>query len=370
MSTNKALAESIQNYLSSNGGILEKTFPNMINIWSFKGREISLPTDVQIGHRQSKGMLFDAVSVLANINELSHAEMELQLVELDSDFLSVRASGEAIQHGKIKYKQGLDSLAGLYDVIKLSANKSVGIKGKRRVVQQYLDSVNMLTPEAGSFIYRVEMGLIHIDDESDCGRMDCVGSIGRYINSQLAFLIQNALSVMNSMDAPSPAKLMRAGINITFCDSFLKLFPRNSEQLDFRFNWSRAEDVDESLPRRITFKLHDRDTVAGYRALLKQSKVIPYKDIPAIIEAYSWPENSEVGKVTFRVSIDGAEHTCSYKTENERYMALKEQEPKKKVKISGDFVITTGAVTKIEILKLDKIDLVDRTSAFIEQLEF
>jgi len=368
MNDNKATTKSIKDYILVSGGHLKTTFENRMSVWSYgEDVEILLPEDKVIEHRQSAELIIDAIDELAIENGISFNDMEKQIAELEFDTLYVRASGKDIPHGKIKFQEGLKSLEGLYGIIKNSANKSINISGKTKLVEQYLDGVNLLAPEKGSFIYRAEMELTEVADDSSNNSLPDTESLGRYLNGKLAKQMWKT-QLLLSQETTSPAALIREGIDLPFCDNFLKLFSNSSEQLDFRFNWSIMENIDESLPIEIVFKLEDKTKVKGFKKILKETRTMSNVDFPAVIEGNNWAEDADEGTVNFRVNIEGGDYTCSYNVDNTLYAKLKSQPPKTKVTISGDLLVTRGKQTKAEILKINEIVFGQEQKLPIEQL--
>lgn len=368
MNDNKATTKSIKDYILVSGGQLKATFENRMSVWSYGDDvEILLPEDKVIEHRQSAELITDAIDELAIENGISFNDMEKQIAELEFDTLCVRASGQNIQHGKIKFQEGLKSLEGLYGIIRNSANKSIKISGKNKLIEQYLDGVNLLAPEKGSFIYRAEMELTQALDDSGNNFLPDTESLGRYLNAQLAKQMLKAQFLL-SQEITSPAALIREGVDLSFCDDFLKIFSNSSEQLDFRFNWSLMENIDESLPIEIVFNLEDKIKVKGFRKILKQTQTMSDIDFPAVIEGNTWVEDADEGTVNFRVNIGNSDYPCSYNVDNSLYLKLKAQPPKTKVTISGDLLVTRTKQTKAEILKINGISFDQERELPIEQL--
>ncbi|MCD9498773.1 hypothetical protein [Photobacterium carnosum] len=367
MGNNIVLHNALEGYLNFIGAVKKTIIPSRFSIWydSKDNLEIMLPELEVLEHPQSNELLDEVITKLANASGVCKSNFIQKLENSNFDLLQVRSSGTLIEHGKINYKEGLNSLTGLYDIIKLSANETIKAKGKRKIINQYLDGVNMLAPQAGSFIYAVEFELIKNEDESENNQIENSISLGRCINSNLAIMLNRISKYVKSSDSTSPAKLLKYGINVSFCNNFLKLFPERSEKLEFSFDWSFKEEIESTIPSAICFDKEDRNKISTYQKLLNNTEAKRFVDLPAFIEKYSWPINEDKGKVYLKLIVNSKEHVCSIETDTELYETLKAEHAKKEIAITFDSLITSGKQTNIDVIKVYKIKLNDQDEILI-----
>lgn len=287
-------------------------------------------------------------NVYSNYSHLSNKYLK------SNDCFKIRASGANIAHGRIPFEEGLKALNGFYQMIKLVARTSVSCKGKNDVVKDYLSNVDMLAPKAGSFIYCAEIGLDKLSENDTC--MDNA-SVHRYINVQFASMLNRTAQYIASNEDPNVASLSRHNIDTKFCNYFLDVFSESADSLEFFFDWSSNEQLPIELPHYITFNKQSRERVNRYRKLLKNSKTKLYKDLPAIIEKYSWKKSDEEGTIYLRLMFDGRENTCSVSVDAQKYEKLKALEHKVQVAVTADIIEKSGPKNSVEILNLYSLTL-------------
>lgn len=361
MNTNEILLCSLKGYLATKGFEEKKVITNRFSLWYHLTHELEvmLPADELVNHEQTDEILDEAILKLSCAYNLNFDSLKNILLHDDSDLLQVRSSGVSVSHGSINFDEGLKALIGLYGIIKATANRNIKAKGKRKAVEQYLSGVNMLAPKAGSFIYSVEIQLLDVEDDYNDPnyRIESDVSLSRYVNSNLAILLARVSEKIKKADYESPAKLLSIGVDSSFCNNFLNLFSKNSEQLEFDFDWSFREGVSNNTPSKVVFNSKDRVEIEKFRELLSKSKVKKYIDIPAYIEKYSWPIDEERGRVYLRLFIDNKDYACFIETESELYEKLKAEHAKKEITVTCDLLITSGQRTSIDILKMYSIKL-------------
>lgn len=357
MTYNEAILSSIISYLQLSGAQEKTTIQNRFSIWydSNYDFEVMLPNKNLVNHEQSLSLLTDAINQIASALCIRPERLTYKLINNNYDFLQVRASGQKIEHGKINFDEGLTALTGLYEIIKLSANKNIKTKGKREVVKKYLSGVNMLAPQAGSFIYSVEFELVNTQDNEVNIDPESVVSLGRYMNSNLAIMLDKISRKIISTEYISPATLLTLGVNTSFCNNFLGLFSKESEKLEFYFDWSFKERKLESVPDVISFNLHHKEKIIELKSILENSNIHKYVDLPAYIEKYSWPIDHEKGRVYLRLGIDGKDYSCFIETDSALYERLKAEHAKKQILITLDLLITSGNKTSIDVIKVHNI---------------
>ncbi|MCL1038705.1 hypothetical protein L2750_16370 [Shewanella submarina] len=359
MSDNKAIFFSLKQFFVMTGIVEKVNIPNRFSVWYDKefDLELMLPDEKLVDHEQSELLLNEVIEKLADKRDFDVDSFRFRLLNRYSDFLQVRSSGERILHGSINFSEGLDALNGLYGIIKSAANRSIKTKGKRKAVNDYLAGVNMLAPQAGSFIYKVELQLQGESDSHGEASFEQNFSLSRYINANLAIALARVSKKINSNDINYPSKLLCSGIDSTFCSNFLGLFSNNSDRLEFNFDWSFTEELPDNVPNKIEFNYSDRQKIERIEKLLSNSRSKKYVDLPAYIEKYSWPIDDEKGRVYLKLNMDGKDFTCYIETDSELYETLKAEHAKKQVSITCDLLVTSGKKTAIDILKLYSIRL-------------
>ncbi|WP_063644803.1 hypothetical protein [Aliivibrio fischeri] len=303
---------------------------------------------------------WDSAYVFSSNDENRLLEINEEFLEFNkkyktfNDTFKIRASGSKIGCGAINFEDGLNALTGFYKMLKLSANNYVQSKGKTKILKEYFQSLNMLAPQEGSFIYSAEVDLTTNVDEK---MMDDVSSINRCINMNFAHMLNKTARFIKNHDEINMAMLIQYDIDAKFCSYFLDLFSESADDLEFYFDWSSSEKCPNELPTYVSFDQSCRDKVQTYKKLLKDSKTKYYQDLPAIIEQYSWKKDVVMGTVSLRLMFETKDHTCSISVEADLYEKLKSLKHKKQVYITGDIIETSGVKNSVEILNLHKISL-------------
>lgn len=356
MSENNTLLSSLKSYLTFIGAKEKTIIPNRCSIWydSKNDLEIILPSEELVKHAQSEHMLIEAATSISKNCNLSVNDFIDKILNQDSDLLQVRTSGHRIEHGRIKFTEGLSALTGLYGIIKKTATDNIKCKGKKSALDRYLSGVNMLSPKAGSFIYRVELQLVNTDNE-ELKSLKLTNSLGRYINYKLATSLNRISNKIKTTTFEHPSRLLGAGINESFCNNFLHLFSNSADSLEFDFEWSFKEVNPDDTPSKIVFTQEDRDKISAFKILLGNSKAQRVNDLPAYIEKYSWPIDDEKGRIYLRLNIDNRDHVCFIEADSILYERLKAEHAKKLIFITCDLLITSGAKTSIDVLNVYQI---------------
>ncbi|HCE3221092.1 TPA: hypothetical protein NG573_004505 [Vibrio parahaemolyticus] len=282
-----------------------------------------------------------------------------------NDCLKVRASGEKIAHGRIPFEEGLKALNGFYHMIKLAARSSVSCKGKNEIVKNYLSHVDMLAPQAGSFIYCAEVSL---DKRSDDDMYMDNASVHRYINMQFASMLNRTAKFIAKNEEPNVASLSKNHIDTKFCNYFLEVFSESTDNLEFFFDWSNTEKTSMDLPQYVVFDKTSRERIYRYKKLLKNSKTKPYTDLPAIIEQYAWKKSDDQGTVVLRLMFEDKEHTCSISVDASMYEKLKALKHQKQVAITADIIEKSGPKNSVEILNLHSLTVDKGTTVIFDDL--
>ncbi|NIY86366.1 hypothetical protein [Vibrio campbellii] len=223
---------------------------------------------------------------------------------VNADVFSVRASGNKIQHGKIRFDEGLIALTGLFELIKSSAKKSLKADGITNAVRNYLNCLYMDAPAPGSFIYKAEVDL---STDKSLGLSDDEikenARFKRSINIDFAKLL---LKLSSSTSEEIRYKdLLELGIDEKLCDSILHLFSSSAEKLEFRFNWSVHQGLDEALPRYILLDNSFRENIKRCKTILSTSYPESIEGVATYIEKCTWVKGADSGKIYFKLFIEG-----------------------------------------------------------------
>jgi hypothetical protein len=347
--SNNSLKKKIVEHLTKYGWKFTQIPDSPVDLWNKNNEQVVLPSDKLVGHAQSEALLNAALDKIEIFDHINLASVS------DSDKLSVRASGTKVGFGKIIYKEGLDALSGLFEIIKNNANTNINIKGKTRYVNEYLQNVHMNAPQSGSMIYKAELGLYEPQDDSDNNSFKVLGSLGRVLNEKCARLIFKASHIFDSSEEHSPAKLLKEGIDINFCEAFVNLFSDSVDSLDFTFDWSNKELPSDNVPSKIHFTSNHREKAQKYVKAFKKTETLDLIELPAVIEKYSWPRDATKGKVSFKASLNEIDFTMTFETPESLYSRLKQEKVKKEVALTGKFLKTENKKSKLEILYLKQI---------------
>lgn len=229
------------------------------------------------------------------------------------DSFSIRAAGQEIAHGKIPLREGIEGYKALLDLITYSAKKTISAKKSlKKGLNEYLGSCYLLAPAAGSFIYQAEFELS--SDKLDCGEIDDHSNelfedeqsdFIRSINENLAKNILELSKFTRDNVNPSYVTLVRNGIDPKLCDSFLKLFSKSAEKIEFNFDWaSSCQLKNKSLPTLVVFEESAKSRIQSYKQTLKNSKEESFNNVPVYIEKKCVPmENRNRHVVYFKFSV-------------------------------------------------------------------
>jgi hypothetical protein len=355
-----ALSHSIAVFLQQKDWVIRAEIPNKTSIWedTSKTLEITIPKPDLINHPQSHTLIHEAIGKLSFKYNIEEQKLLKLLSQGKVDVFHIRASGENIQSGKISFAEGIQSYQNLYSLIKDSARINLKIKGKKAVIDQYLDGINMLAPSAGSFIYSLESSLLENLENSDNHNTEDLGSAGRHINLKFAGLIEKLFLISNNEKYLSAIELITNKIDYKICKHFLYLFNNKTDNLDFEFIWSSSEPLEADAPNKIIFNKTNRKRILGYKETLKSSTIKTYSNLPACIEQFVWHRDDDEGRISIRITIDGTDYVCSIMTPDvNRFEELKAVPIKQQVFISADIIKSTSSKTTVEILELHSIQL-------------
>lgn len=287
---------------------------------------------------------------LLNSNELENKYRNFSLEEKfsNTDLISMRVAGKYIDHGKIKFKEGIVGVNAFYFFIK-NAVENV-FASNNQLKKDYLDNVYMLVPEKGSFIHRAEIKLY------DSGDFDSYYA-NRSVNVQLAKSMLNFYSCLNSINKYEISSLVLQGVNESLCKNFIDLFSNDADEINFDFTWAKVgKPIPADLQKNIIFKKKHLSKAVSYYEKFKSLDVFSLENITACIERYTWLESKDFGEISIKLKYKDIYHTCTVAVNEEQYTELKSLPPKSFVSISGDFSMKTNGKGKLYINKITKIN--------------
>ena len=248
----KSLAENLKIYVDAKAEwVLAHSIPEHMNIYNFEDYEILIPAESFYETKQGISILNDSVATIADVERISIDDAFDLLSEIAFDVICVHESGSLVEHGKINFKDGIDSLQGIYNLIKSNVKKTVTSKGKKRITDQYMEGVNLLAPQAGSFIYRAEIELHDIEPTSeDTQSVTNMMTIARSTNIKFANKLNRLQKNLISNNTVSISEIYRLGIDKDFCNYFLNIFSQKTDNVSFKFNWSLKEKKPENTYRK------------------------------------------------------------------------------------------------------------------------
>lgn len=302
----------------------------------------------------------DLNSIKRVILESKEFENKYRNASLDkinnTDAISMRVSGKKIEHGKIKFKDGLSGMTAFYSLIRSSIDNVLGSNKNNK--NNYLDSLYMLTPAAGSFIYQAEVKLFN-NNESH------LYYTNRCVNIELANSIKNIYNCLNSKNDYNVASLISLGIDEGICKSIIDAFTDDADEIDFNFSWAGVgEPISDECKRKIIFNRKHKDKANVFYDKLKNIKVFKLEDLPACIEKYTWLANKDFGEISLKIKYKNKHHTCKVAIDERKYIELKLLPPKSIVMISGDFSIKENGKGGVYINKLIAINKSNQNDLF------
>lgn len=363
MSTyNEAIRYSLLRYLASQDWQPSSEDRGAFSIHhSRDGIEVLIPNNNLINHKQSLGLLDEAVEVVASSEGRSFAQMQKLLLQAEYDHFSLRESGDALSEGAISLSSGLSVVSGVYGLFKIAASSAVNIKGKRKISRGYLESVRMATPTDGSFIFNFEAKLYN-PAGADVPVLNIAGvsSMGRLINTNFANRIKRLKAILVGDQERIKSKLLREGIDYRYCNGISSAFADEADNIDFGFAWSFLERAAVSAPERVSFDRSDRTRIAEYSKILMNHQVARVADLPAYLESFTRREGDTEGRVYIRFSYEKKDFSTSVLVDAALYEKLNERHVKKqRVWVSGNLFFSDGVRAKVEAFEVKSVRLTD-----------
>ena len=338
--------------------------------WALSGKnldkETSRASEKTLARHRSECLTSQKVNV-SDLNEIKRIILESKEFESkyrnasfdnirNIDSISMRVSGKKIEHGRIKFTDGMLGVNAFYSLLKNAVDNTVSKKKKSR--ENYLDNLYMLSPSAGSFIYNAEIKLFDNNDIDSYYTNRCV-------NLEFAKSICNLYECLNSINEYNVPSLISMGLNENICKSFYDIFSEDADNVDFDFNWANVGDpIPYKFDKKLVFKKKHRDRANYFHDKLKNIKIFKLKELPACIEKYKWLSNKDYGEISFKFKYKNKIFTSTIEIEEEKYIELKALPPKSIVMISGDFSMKENGKGGIFINKLISITQSNQQNLF------
>ncbi|MFA0181110.1 hypothetical protein AB4463_11925 [Vibrio cyclitrophicus] len=311
-------------------------------------KSIQLPSEEFINDELAPQLYDKAIEVIA-VSENSTIDSVIEALYASNrktDVISIRTSGEGVPHGKISLFSGTKALCAISSLIKANAEKnSVAKKGfKKKLEEHYLESVNLLVPQAGSFIHKVEIDLTPFTAEED-SKPEKNNQIeqepaNRSINVKLAEM----LIALQKIEPKSLklTSLIKLGITEKISRSLIDSFTDEVDSVDYDFNWSPVHKEPGLETNLISFNRGHRETFKKIKKMFAGTTTFPIVNLEAHIDGYLTPGEGN-SSLELRIRLEKRERLCEVIAERkvvEELMAEMSNDSTKTVNV-------TGKITKV-----------------------
>ncbi|MCG6229746.1 MULTISPECIES: hypothetical protein [Vibrio] len=350
MMTNQELHTSLLVYMTNLGWEPKSNNGSMVS-WCKHGQQqkILLPTDEFINDEHASFLYDKAVKLLSANDNMALEDLKtvLQSFISNADTINVRTSGVAIKHGKINLFSGSKALSAISSLIKSCAQTHVKTKRglKKRLEEHYLNCVNLVVPQEGSFIHRVEIELapLPIDSTklSETNNEIPNEPINRSINVRLAKLLLELRDI--EQDKISLTNLVRLGVTERVTSTLIDVFSDEVDLVEYKFNWSPSFEAPKLATNTIAFDRSHREKFVQMKSAFSDAKSFNIEDVAAHIDGFLIPEDGDELSLLLKLELEGRVRSCQASAKRDKVEKVMAQ-------ISNDskqFVTVSGRVTKI-----------------------
>lgn len=350
MKYNVSMLENIQRYMCCVGWVFAHELNGRASIWRLNGAkdELMLPMPDMLQNHQAESLLDEAMDILAKHEDVSPIDLFKRIKQQQFDMLSIRAHGANVGTGKINFKQGVCALDGFYKIVRYAAQQSITVKGKTKFIKDYMDGIQLLAPQEGSFIYSLQVELNQPEEESN-NSLYPDASIGRSVNVFLSKIIQTIHKKSSNDYNYNNIDLIKDGIDGYLCQSILEVFSSNIDGLDFEFNWSILEDIFDDTPRNIKFNKTHRKRIESFKKTLSKETIKDVVDIPVHIEMYRLKKIDTNGRIGIRLPLGDMSYACHLDVKKETYEHLKKVKSDEVVFLTAKLLISSSTRTTVRI---------------------
>ncbi len=345
MMNNRHYYSSLTAFMLETGWKISAQNNQTMNTWVHDdvSIRITMPKEEYLDDEHAHIFYERAVKILAKTQSLSPQEIinKLQDLKVNSDLISVRSVGNAIEHGKINLFSGSKALSAAASLLKACANKhAIAKKGfKQKLEEHYLNSLKLVVPGAGSFIHRIEVDLHPFMAEIEKAaeenhQLDAVPA-NRSINIKLAKLLIAIRDI--DPNTITVANLLQLGLNEQISNCLINSFTEDADEVEFKFTWSPTYEPPQLETNTVVFDRSHRETLKKVKSAFSGTLSFPIKELAAHIDDYSTPKDGSSG-LTLNMELEGRSRICDVLVDRkvvEQLMAEMSEDSQRSVTVSG-----------------------------------
>jgi hypothetical protein len=289
-----------------------------------------------------------AITVLASYEGISEENIQNKLKNFLSyaDVISVRTSGSGVEHGRINLFSANKSLTAITMLIKACTYQHANAKRgfKKRLEEHYLNCVNLVAPQAGSFIHRLEVDLKPFTAELKSKAEENIEldsePANRSINVKLAQLLISLRDI--DPDKITLTNLLKLGVTEKVSTSLIEVFSDEVDNVEYGFNWSPSYEAPKLSTNNIVFSREHREKFKKIKDVFSDADSFVITDQAAHIEGYFTPEDGDAS-LLLRLKLEGRNRNCEVITKRQTVETLMAELSED----SQQLVSVTGKITKV-----------------------
>jgi hypothetical protein len=289
-----------------------------------------------------------AIAVLASYEGISEENIQNKLKNFLSyaDVISVRTSGSGVEHGRINLFSANKSLTAITMLIKACTYQHANAKRgfKKRLEEHYLNCVNLVAPQAGSFIHRLEVDLKPFTAELKSKAEENIEldsePTNRSINVKLAQLLISLRDI--DPDKITLTNLLKLGVTEKVSTSLIEVFSDEVDNVEYGFNWSPSYEAPKLSTNNIVFSREHREKFKKIKDVFSDADSFVITDQAAHIEGYFTPEDGDAS-LLLRLKLEGRNRNCEVITKRQTVETLMAELSED----SQQLVSVTGKITKV-----------------------
>ncbi|OUD21493.1 hypothetical protein BUN10_24100 [Vibrio parahaemolyticus] len=311
-------------------------------------KKIMMPTEEFVDDEHAVVLYNKAIKALSTYESVSEEVIQNKLKNYVSyaDVISVRTSGGGVEHGRINLFSANKSISAITMLIKACTLKHANAKRgfKKQLEEHYLSCVNLVAPQAGSFIHRLEVDLKPFTAElktksEENGELDHE-PVNRSINVKLAQLLISLRDIdHNKITLPN---LLKLGVTERVSTSLIEVFSDEVDNVEYGFNWSPSYEAPKLSTNNIVFSREHREKFKKIKAIFTDADSFDITDQAAHIEGYFTPEEGDSG-LLLRLKLEGRSRNCEVITTRQIVEKLMSELSED----SQQLVSVTGKITKV-----------------------
>jgi hypothetical protein len=352
MMNNQELHTSISTYMISLGWRPMLNNGSMVS-WSNTNstKKIVLPMEEFIEDEHALILYNKAIKILAIEAQVSFSSIhnKLQCLLSSADFISIRTSGEAVKHGKINLFSGSKALSAISSLIKVCAKTHATAKKgfKKRLEEHYLNCVNLIVPQGGSFVHCVEIELnplvIKTDSNSELNNEIPNEPVNRSINVRLAKLLLELRDIeQNKISLTHLAKL---GITERISSTLIDVFSDEVDNVEYQFSWCPNYQAPKLPTNTILFNRSHLEIFKKIKDAFPDTDSFSIAEETAHIDGFITPEEGDELSLLLKLKLNGRACNCNTVAKREvveKIMAQISNDTKQSVLVSGKITKTVN----------------------------